>query len=183
MINNFIKSIMRFLSKLLKWEPTASTDNITEILLKPPEAEGKPPAEAPKLPVQPAYLWDTQKHSYHSVRVICDEMGLSHENKNLICSVVMGESQFYNDVTNRNKNAKGEVTSTDWGIVQCNDYWHIGKNKTFPSVEWVLANPEEMVRWMIKMYRAGRLDMWCAFSNKSYAQWLKPTSKMWKIGV
>jgi len=124
----------------------------------------------PPSPVQS--LWDTPEHAKHSVRVICDEVGLTFYEKNLICAVIMGESGFNNAVINRNKNSKGVVTSSDWGLVQCNDHWWIGEGKKFPSVEYVINNPEVMVRWMIECYRAGHLNYWCAYSNNSYKAFL-----------
>lgn len=129
------------------------------------------------------YLWDTQDNARHSVRLICDEMlpivrsvsvnGKLYMPKDIICAVIMGESQFYNDVVNKNKDPKtGQVTSTDWGICQINDYWHIGQGKDFPSVQYVLDNPEMAVRWMINMYKAGKINLWCAYVNGSYKRWL-----------
>lgn len=133
-----------------------------------------------KTPVEPilsstAYDFSTQKSSYHSVRVICDEEGLNLAQKNEICATIMGESQFYNDVVNKNKNSK------DWGICQINDRFHIGKNLEFPSVEYVVNNPEKVVRWMIKMYKAGFIDWWCAHSNGSYKRYLSTDSPMWLL--
>lgn len=123
--------------------------------------------------MQPSnYKWDTPENTRHSVRVICDEEGLMVHQKNLICAVIQGESGFLNTAINHNRNAKGETTSTDWGICQVNDYWHIGKGKTFPSVEYVLQNPDKVVRWMIKCYRAGHLNWWIAYKNGSYKKYL-----------
>ena len=142
----------------------------------------KQPLQPPNLPVKPAsppiptvvpkYLWDNFANSRHSVRVICDEEKLTLQEKNLICAVIQAESNFNNKATCKNKNKDGIVTSTDWGVIQLNDKWHIGTGKSFASVEYVLSNPDIMVRWMIKMFRAGRLNLWVAFKNGSYKRYL-----------
>jgi hypothetical protein len=118
------------------------------------------------------YKWDTPENAKHSVRLICDDQGLTLEQKNLVCAVIMAESGFYNTAKNFNKNSKGETTSTDWGICQINDRYHIGAGNTFPSVEYVLGNPDKVVLWMIKMYKQGHLNWWCAYANGSYKKYL-----------
>jgi hypothetical protein len=94
------------------------------------------------------------------------------------------ESGFYNDffpdgrpVEHRNYvlNAAGErhLSSTDFGIVQANDYWHIGPGKYFPSVEYVFTHPEECVRWMCRYYKThGHLNAWCSYTSGAYKQYL-----------
>ena len=118
------------------------------------------------------YPFDTQAHARHSVRVICDEEQLSVEEKNLLCAVIMAESGFKNQAKCLNKNKEGVVTSTDWGVAQINDFYHIGEGLTFPSVQYVLDNPDKVIRWMIKMYRRGRLGWWIAYKNGSYKKYL-----------
>ena len=122
--------------------------------------------------IAPKYLWDTPINAKHSVRVICDEEGLSVNDKNLICAVIEAESGFYNTAKNLNKRSDGTVSSTDFGICQINDRYHIGVGKDFPSVDYVLNNPDQAVRWMIKMYKAGLITMWCAYTNGSYKRFL-----------
>jgi hypothetical protein len=133
----------------------------------------QPPPMPEPIPTPPApkYLWDTPENARHSVRVICDEEGLSVPEKNLITAVIAGESGFKNKAKLENKK-EGKVWSTDWGICQINDYFHIGPGKTFPSVKYVLENPDKVVRWMIKTYRAGHLDWWVAYKNGSYKKYL-----------
>lgn len=143
------------------------------VVSTPPEA---PQSSAVVVTPQPApiseYLWDTPENAKHSVRVICDEEGLALADKNILCAVVEGESGFYNTAKNENKRADGTVSSIDWGICQINDRYHIGVGKDFPSVDYVLANPDKAVRWMTKMYKAGLIDLWCAYSNGSYRKFL-----------
>lgn len=160
---------------------------------KPPE---QLPMNAPDTtpPVEPVeaqttvLLWDTDPLAYvgsmpysvngrHSVRVLCDDMGLTVPEKNIIAACVMQESKFMNlnpdgsPVTHKNM-VGSRLASTDIGIVQCNDYWHIGAKKDFPSVEYVVDNPEVMVRWMIQCYKDGRLNLWSSYSTGAYKQWL-----------
>lgn len=123
-------------------------------------------------PPEPKYLWDTKENTRHSVRVICDEEGLSLKEKNLICAVIQGESGFNAMAVNHNRDKNGRVLSTDWGVAQINDYYWIGGNKYFSSVEEVLNKPELSVRFMIKKYREGNLKLWVAFSSGSYKKYL-----------
>lgn len=141
-----------------------------EYIPTPPPPLPEPPAPPMPEPT-PKYLWDTTANARHSVRVICDEEGLSVPEKNLITAVIAGESGFKNLAKLENKK-EGKVWSTDWGICQINDYFHIGPGKTFPSVKYVLENPDKVVRWMIKQYRAGNLGWWVAYKNGSYKKYL-----------
>jgi len=136
----------------------------------------EPPA-SPETPLPEVLQWDTQKRAYHSVRVICDEMGLTVAEKNLICACIYQESTFLNTAVGKN------ATSTDWGICQINDYYHIGDGKSFTSVEYVLEHPEEVVRWMIRLFKQGKLDLWVSYKSGAYKKLLIPTSPMWKLKV
>lgn len=122
--------------------------------------------------VKVEYLWDTAINSRHSIRVICDEEGLSVADKNIITACIQQESQFNNAAINNNKNAAGEITSSDWGICQINDYFQMGKGKPFPSVQYVIDNPEKAVRWMVGMMKAGKLNLWSSYSTGAYKKWL-----------
>lgn len=148
------------------------------------EMEHIPLPEPQKTPVAtpPRLLWDTPQHAYHSVRVLCDEAELTVEEKNLICACIFQESAFMNTARNENRNtATGEVMSTDWGLCQVNDFYHVGPGKDFPSVDFVLNNPAEVVNWMIACYKRGKLNMWISYSKGAYKQWLSPNSPMWAL--
>jgi hypothetical protein len=136
-----------------------------------PITDGKAPPE-PVLSPTEVYKWATPKEAKHSTRVICDEEGLSFADKNLICAVIMAESGFYNTAKNVNRKTDGSLGSTDWGICQINDRFHIGAGKTFPSVDYVLHNPDKVVRWMIAMFRVGHLDWWVAYKTNSHKKYL-----------
>lgn len=133
------------------------------------------PVEPPKpLPADPVLLWDTPAHAYHSTRVICDNVGLTYEQKNILCQCVMQESGFLtNPRPNQNKDPKtGKVWSTDWGIVQVNDHYNIGPNKAFPSVQYVLDNPDKCIEWMAKIYKeTGALKPWVSYTSGVYKRW------------
>ena len=127
--------------------------------------------------------WSDPIQARHNVRALCDLAGMAVADKNVLAAVVEAESGFLNyyisgpkigqPVLNRNLRADGSLSSTDWGICQINDRYHIGPGKDFPSVQYVLENPQAAVEWMIKMYQAGQIDMWCAFTNGSYLRWLR----------
>jgi hypothetical protein len=140
-----------------------------------------PPTIETHLPVDASLFWDSQGNAYHSTRVLCDNAGLTFDEKNLICACIYQESSFLNTAVCYNKNLKGIVVSTDYGIVQVNDYYHIGINKDFPSVQYVRDNPQKCVEWMISMYKHGLLKMWVSYSSGAYQIWLNPNSPMWKL--
>lgn len=159
-----------------------------DVKLPPMDTPTPPAPPASPAPSQgflsvPTFLWDTQANARHSVRVICDNMGLSlvksilvngilYAPKDIICACIMQESRFNNNAIGRNKNSAGVVTSTDWGICQINDWFHIGAGKDFPSIEYVLANPDKAVEFMCRMYAAGQLKLWVSYSSGAYKQWL-----------
>lgn len=118
------------------------------------------------------YLWDNALNSRHSVRVICDEMNLRLDEKNLITACIRQESNFNNGAIGRNKDASGKVLSTDWGLCQINDFYQIGQGKYWSSVTQVVNNPDKAVKWMISMYKQGHLNLWVSYSSGAYKQWL-----------
>ncbi len=143
--------------------------------------------EVPK-PMEPApppveiLLWDTPKEAWHSTRVLCDRADLTYTQKNTLCACVYQESRFLRN-PKPNKNIRdGVVWSTDFGIVQVNDYFHIGIGKKFPSVQYVLDNPQKCIQWMIDTYRTtGKLQPWSSWVSGVYKQWLPLTSPMWEL--
>lgn len=137
----------------------------------------------PPAPVPPVgdLLWDTHDNARHSIRVRCDVKGLNLHEKDLITACIEQESGCLNyrmvneklvPTTNKNLNKDGSLSSTDWGICQINDYFHIGDGKDFPSVEFVMANPEKAVDYMINMYKAGRLSMWVSYTSGAYLKYM-----------
>jgi hypothetical protein len=160
----FIRALLAY----LRQQPVVVIDHSTAMPDQPEPA----PALKPVTPDAPAYAWHDYLSSKHSVRVICDEEGLTVAEKNLICACIQQESNFDNDAKCFNKDANGKVLSVDVGIVQVNSYYHCGPGKDFPSTEYVIANPEKAVRWMIHMYRHGLLKQWVSFSSGAYKKYL-----------
>ena len=184
--------IYRFGPFLDKIEPMPSTDRIPEdtdfVPASPPPVIApdapKLPPSAPQLPetANSTLLWETPKQAWHSVRVLCDEMGLTYDQKNEICYTINGESEFYIKAIGKpNKNG-----TRDYGICQYNDgvnakgipFW-IGKGATFKDVDEVLNNPEKCVRVMIQTYKAGHIGWW--YGHIGYSHPVPKTHPMWKL--
>ncbi len=139
------------------------------------------PAPAPKpAPSGPDTLqspWSDPVIAHHNVRAICDQEGLSYDQKQILTACVYQESSFRINAIHQNTvlepDGTRKVTSTDFGIVQINDYWHIGPGKDFPSVDYVMTHPEECCRWMARYYKKhGNLNAWSSYSTGAYKRWL-----------
>lgn len=133
----------------------------------------------PPVPVKEVPDWFTPKGAYRATRVMCDEMGLTFAQKEIVCACIYQESQFDNKAVCLNRDRSGRVWSKDLGLVQVNNYFHCGKGKHFPSEQYVLDNPGEAVKWMIEtMKKTGRLQPWVSYTSGAYRQWLSPSSPM-----
>lgn len=109
------------------------------------------------------YNWSTPEAVRHSVRVICDEEGLTPFQKNLMCQVLHCESGWNTHAINHNMR-NGKVVSTDYGICQWNDYYH-GKEI---SPDEALNNPEKAIRLMCKYVKNGLIRQWVCYSADMY---------------
>lgn len=138
----------------------------------PPAPVVPSPTIPPTAPPPPRYDFSDYKTSRHSVRVICDEEGLSVYNKEVICACIEQESHFDNKQEGKNLNEDGSLSSTDWGLCQINDYWQIGPNKPFPNPQFVVDNPEKAVRFMVKMMKAGKLSLWSSYKYDHYLKYM-----------
>jgi len=121
--------------------------------------------------------WSDTVIAHHNVRALCDLEALSYDQKEVLTACVYVESAFRINATHQNTVIEADgtrkVTSTDFGIVQVNDYYHIGAGKDFPSTDYVLANPEICVRWMARYYKThGNLNAWCSYTSGAYKRWL-----------
>lgn len=160
-MNWFQKLVAVFNSFLENWDRNVPSEQ------QPMNTPDTPP-EAPIAPVEPPkYLWDTTEHARHSVRLICDEEGLSVKEKNDLSATIHCESNYNPKCIHKNL-VNGKVQTTDFGICQVNDYWHIGPGKDFPSVDYVLNNPDACVRWMCKQWRMGRGKLWVCYLKNMY---------------
>ncbi len=180
------KSVLSLYAELVKL-----LEKIRDLWAQVPPPQIPPPVIPPiinppitPLPM-PTYKWDTLANSRHSVRLICDEMlplkrtvlinGKYYLPKDVITAVIQGESGFNNKAKCLNKNAQGVVTSTDWGICQINDKYHVGAGKRWSSVAQIVNNPDKAVKWMIQMYNQGLLKLWVAYSSGAYKKFLPQT--------
>lgn len=129
----------------------------------PPQPTPEPEIPKPVEPEPPKYLWDTFENARHSVRVLCDEAGLSVAEKNLICQIINCESGYKTNAIHKNSNG-----TTDYGIIQANSFWYIGTGKPIASIDEALNNPEKCVRVMISQFKKGRIKDWVCFSSGKY---------------
>lgn len=160
---------------ILKWIQEQINSKKKDNMQYKPLSEVLPPIDNPivnnSIPdKQPnvKYFWDTRNNSRHSVRVICDEEGLTAVEKNELCATIGGESNW-------NPGAIGKPNfdgSRDYGIIQLNNKYWIGAGKLFPDTDYVLNNPEECVRWMCKQWKLGNKNWWYAYKNGSYKRFL-----------
>lgn len=177
----------------LSWLDSLITSLMAKFYPPMPEAPPVSPKTAPEptiqVPVAPSTVlasWGTQKGAWHLVRVQCDNAGLSLAEKNVICACIYQESQFYNYLpsgkpTLHENVVNGVLASTDFGICQINDYWHVKKYPDFPSSQYILDHPEKAVQFMIDAYKHGTLKQWVSYSSNAFQTWLKPDSPMWNL--
>ena len=122
----------------------------------------KPLPVKPEIPMKPEakpkYLWDTKENARHSVRIICDEEGLTLKQKNEITETINCESGFKTNAVNKNTNG-----TSDYGIIQANSYWYIGEGKPIPSIEVALNDPTFCVRIMARAFKNGRAKDWICY--------------------
>lgn len=190
-----------FLDELLEGDYTKTMQETAEPQPPPAPQEAlnnqSAPIAAPAAPSEPvapnpdvlAPDWGSQERAYHNTRVLCDLSGLTVDEKNIICACLYQESTFLNYYSNgqavkhENLNPAGVLLSTDWGIAQINDYWHVKKYADFPSAEYILANPDKAVQFMIDAYKNGGLGQWVSYSSGAYKYWLLVSSPMWKLAI
>ena len=161
-------SILQGIGDIIVFSFSNKNDSMTQP--QNPTTPAVPTAANPDVLV----AWDAPADCRHNVRVICDLVGLTLDQKNILTACVADESGFLtNPRPNRNKDKNGVVWSTDYGIVQVNDYFHIGPGKDFPSVQYVLDNPEACVRWMAEYYKThGNLNAWASYTSGVYKNYL-----------
>ena len=156
-MNTFINNLKAFYLAFRTFVATLSD-------IVPPPAYQQDPAtlhmNQPIPPENPDVLvaWDTKENCRHNVRVICDLEGMTEQQKDDISKTIHCESDYNPNCVHPNY-VNGQISSTDFGIAQVNSFWHIGPAKDFPSPEYVIANPEECVRWMCKNWKTGA-NMW-----------------------
>lgn len=158
---------------------------VSDVPAEPVPSTSTVPSTVPESEPEPD--WNDPRQAWHLTRVICDDVGLTYAQKNVLCACIYQESRFMNRHTDGrpmiNENRKdGKVWSTDWGICQVNDYWNIGHGKPFPSVDYVMEHPAEVVEWMAQIMKStGKLQPWSSYTSGAYEQWLSTRSPMWAL--
>ncbi len=148
-------------------QPKKVLDELKTTLTNPVNLTQKPTPEV--------YLWDNPTNARHSVRVLCDEMGLTVYGKNIITACIQQESNFNPHVMGK-PNHDGTI---DYGICQFNNghnvhgvpFW-IGPGAYFSSTDEVLNNPEKCVREMITQYKLGHISWWSSYSTGAYLKYM-----------
>lgn len=142
-------------------------------LIKSFTAKFSQPMQNPTSTPIPATLsWDNPAGTKKLIQQLCTDNNLNNDQADIICACIEQESQFNINAINYNRNAQDQVVSTDYGICQINDYYHIGPGKDFPNAQYVLENPDKCVEYMIKCYKEGHLDWWVSYSSDAYKRYL-----------
>ena len=115
------------------------------------------------------YLWNTKTNARHSVRVICDEEGMTLKQKNEITETINCESGFNPCIIND----KNLDKTSDFGISQFNNgknpktgkpYW-IGKGADFKDSNECLQNPAKCVKIMCREWKLGHQNYWNCYKK------------------
>lgn len=158
------EGIITFLNKYKTvTPPVTQQDAPTEVLTPNPTPMTTTPISTPSTP---KYDWSTSEAVRHSIRVICDEEGLTLVEKNNLSATIHCESGYKNIIHPNMVN--GTVSTTDYGFFQINDWWHIGKGKDFPTYQYVLDNPEAVCRWVCHQWKAGNAKAWVCYAKGMY---------------
>lgn len=178
-----ISSIIGLISKLVTFyqnliaalaRPQTPTETVTD--------SSPPVPPAPVTPQPPAYDFSNPTFARNSVRQICDEEfpytttiivdGKDARLKDVLDACVCVESNYNPKAVGENRDANGIVWSRDWGIAQINDYFHIGPGKAFSSTQYVLDHPEECIRWMARLFKAGKMHLWASYNSGAFKRYL-----------
>ena len=155
--------------------PNVSPPNVVAEHPLPVPADFLDPSRLPlPKPVAPTPLkhdWSTPLPARHSIRLICDEEGLTVEQKNTMCATIGGESGWSINAINHNS-IGGRIVSTDFGICQWNDIYH---GKEISPTE-AMNNPEKAVRLMCSYWKRGQRNLWIAYKSGRYKDFYDPPS-------
>lgn len=135
---------------------------------KPPTVpqDAPKPIEPVPVPLTPKYAWTTPSEARHSVRLICDEEGLTVQQKNDLSKTVHCESGYHTQAVHPNL-YNGKLASTDRGIAQWNDHYHGGEITN----DEAFNDPEKAIRLMCKYVKRGQLKLWVCYSSGLYKQY------------
>lgn len=185
-MTNWLKEIVLFLTWLFN-EPKApvspKTPPTSPVTPKPVPMPTPEPAPDTLLPW--VFGKSLTHNNWKNVRIICDQEGLTHDQKEDLTATVWGESEFntaakcYNYAFRKKRDAEGKIildengkpvfekylSSTDAGLAQWNDKFH-------PEISPHDAefDPEKAIRLMCKAWKAGHQNWWVAHSSGRYLQ-------------
>lgn len=94
--------------------------------------------------------------------------GLTEDLLHAMVACIEVESGYNPHAIHLNITQTGMVDSIDFGIVQVNDFFHIGAGLEFPTPKYVLNHPQECIRWMAKMFKAGKANLWSSYASGEY---------------
>ena len=77
----------------------------------------------------------------------------------LVRKIIKCESQMYGTAINRNKRADGTVWSSDWGLMQINDYYH---EKYMASIGLDIHDQYDSLEYGIMLLSTGGTKFWNA---------------------
>lgn len=160
MVQFFIKIFLWFIDLFL--QPISSVKK-TEVIDNIPLS----PTSEPMTPTIEQLVQSNSRNGFIGMcKRITKEEKLTPELTTNLLATLECEANFNNELTHPNKNAQGKTLSTDYYICQINDFYHIGKGKNFPSIQYVHDHPDEVVRWMCKQFKTGYAGLWVCYSGK-----------------
>lgn len=176
-MNSLIASLRALVASLTAKRDQLAAKTPPVSLYVPPSATITPTSTptAPRAILTPTapYDWSTPEAARHSLRVICDEEGLTLDQKNNMSRTIHCESGYVQHVVMYNTESgpvrrekyepakHGKIYSIDTGIAQWNDVYH-GNEISKHDAEY---DPEKAIRLMCKYVKSGQLKQWVCWSS------------------
>jgi hypothetical protein len=116
-------------------------------------------------------LWQQLQAAWEKiVRLTCQEQGINAKDTEIIVAICYAESGMNPHAIHHNENG-----TTDYGILQINDFWHIGPKKDFPTSDYVLQNPQACIVWMCGLIKKNEnnFNLWSTYKSNAYKKYLK----------
>lgn len=177
-IGNLLTAIWNFIKDLVR-SPVISNEEKSAVLQTVYDAVET--LQTPPKPVKHDTAWcggplEERLKMYDLAVSICKEQGMGAMTQDVLATIY-GESGF-NQWCENTSNKDG---TADYGICQFNTgtnskgqaYW-IGKGGAFPSVEFVLNNPENCIREMCRQFKQGNQNYWVAYKGRAKFFGVKP---------
>lgn len=157
---NWLQKLLALLTKAVN--DFVNTPKIAPVTPITPEVDNKVVSEVKTPPVQPqeateGLKWGNKDEVRHSIRVICDQEGMTPLQKDAICEVCKCESGFV--LTAKRVNSPRSV---DRGLFQWNNYWH-------PEITDAIAyDPEKATRLCCKAVKNGKIKTYWSASMRCW---------------